>query len=98
MIQGGKVLDALAGCSTIAFDKTGTLTTGALSCTSMLPLHHSSKQTSHKTTASGKLPILLMFISHILADDAAPFFKSLVYYPFNTGHQKLIERKKQCVL
>ena len=35
------MLDALVRCSTVAFDKTGTLTTGALSCTSMLPLHQS---------------------------------------------------------
>ncbi|KAL4459085.1 hypothetical protein ABPG75_013950 [Micractinium tetrahymenae] len=38
LVKGGRVLDALAGCSTVAFDKTGTLTTGSLSCTSMRPL------------------------------------------------------------
>lgn len=32
------MLDALAGCNTVAFDKTGTLTTGSLSCTSVRPL------------------------------------------------------------
>lgn len=39
MVKGGRVLDALVGCSTVAFDKTGTLTTGSLSCTSMRALH-----------------------------------------------------------
>ena len=36
LIKGGRVLDALVQCSTIAFDKTGTLTTGNLSCTALL--------------------------------------------------------------
>ena len=35
LIKGGRVLDALATCRTVAFDKTGTLTTGDLMCTSM---------------------------------------------------------------
>ena len=35
LIKGGRVLDALSRCGTIALDKTGTLTTGALSCTRM---------------------------------------------------------------
>ncbi len=35
LIKGGKVLDSLASCETIAFDKTGTLTTGALACTGL---------------------------------------------------------------
>ena len=35
LIKGGRVLDALAACHTVALDKTGTLTTGALACTSM---------------------------------------------------------------
>ncbi len=35
LIKGGRVLDALARCGTIALDKTGTLTTGSLSCTRM---------------------------------------------------------------
>lgn len=38
LIKGGKVIDALASCKTIAFDKTGTLTTGALACTGMTRL------------------------------------------------------------
>lgn len=38
LVKGGRVLDALAGCTAVAFDKTGTLTTGSLSCTSMRPL------------------------------------------------------------
>ena len=38
LIKGGKVLDALAQCSTVAFDKTGTLTQGQLACTGMLSL------------------------------------------------------------
>ena len=35
LVKGGKVLDALTACGTVAFDKTGTLTTGTLTCTSM---------------------------------------------------------------
>lgn len=38
LVKGGRVLDALAGCSTVALDKTGTLTQGLLACTSMLAL------------------------------------------------------------
>ena len=38
-MKGGRVLDALAGCRTVAFDKTGTLTTGSLVCTAMAPLN-----------------------------------------------------------
>ena len=38
LVKGGKVLDALAQCSTVAFDKTGTLTQGQLACTAMLSL------------------------------------------------------------
>lgn len=53
LIQGGKVLDALAGCSTIAFDKTGTLTTGTLACTSMLPLHKRHRASGAANPASG---------------------------------------------
>ena len=38
LVKGGRVLDALVGCNTVAFDKTGTLTTGSLSCTAMRQL------------------------------------------------------------
>lgn len=38
LVKGGRVLDALAQCSTVAFDKTGTLTRGQLVCTGMLTL------------------------------------------------------------
>ena len=38
LLKGGRVLDALASCGTVAFDKTGTLTTGSLWCTSFQPL------------------------------------------------------------
>ena len=36
-MKGGRVLDALAACSSVALDKTGTLTTGVLVATGMLP-------------------------------------------------------------
>ncbi|KAK9804935.1 hypothetical protein WJX73_000710 [Symbiochloris irregularis] len=38
LVKGGRVLDALTQCSTVAFDKTGTLTRGQLVCTGMLTL------------------------------------------------------------
>ena len=56
LIQGGNVLDALVRCSTIAFDKTGTLTTGALSCTSMMPLHQSTLQPLSSHNQQGSSP------------------------------------------
>lgn len=37
LVKGGRVLDALAACSSVALDKTGTLTTGVLVATGMLP-------------------------------------------------------------
>ncbi|MFT4553723.1 MAG: Cd2+/Zn2+-exporting ATPase [Chlamydiales bacterium] len=39
LLKGGFILDALAGCSTIAFDKTGTLTTGKLKLTQVTKLN-----------------------------------------------------------
>ena len=42
LLKGGIVLDALAGCSTIAFDKTGTLTLGELTCLGIEPLDPNS--------------------------------------------------------
>ena len=56
LIQGGNVLDALVRCTTIAFDKTGTLTTGSLTCTSMLPVHHSRDNPSPSQSPKGKSP------------------------------------------
>jgi Cd2+/Zn2+-exporting ATPase len=41
LLKGGRVLDALHGCRSVAFDKTGTLTTGSLVCTSMQRLPQS---------------------------------------------------------
>ncbi|GAB4823392.1 hypothetical protein N2152v2_010438 [Parachlorella kessleri] len=38
LVKGGRVLDALSSCRTVAFDKTGTLTTGSLVCSALLPL------------------------------------------------------------
>jgi Cd2+/Zn2+-exporting ATPase len=38
LLRGGDVLDAVAGCATLALDKTGTLTTGRLTSTSVQPL------------------------------------------------------------
>eukprot|EP00887_Chlorella_sp_A99_P006718 scaffold3.g6718.t1 len=38
LLKGGRVLDALSSCTTVAFDKTGTLTTGSLQWTSFRPL------------------------------------------------------------
>lgn len=37
LLKGGMILDALAGCTTIAFDKTGTLTTGDLTLEKVEP-------------------------------------------------------------
>ncbi|KAK9826478.1 hypothetical protein WJX81_003446 [Elliptochloris bilobata] len=52
LVKGGRVLDALAACSTVALDKTGTLTTGVLVATSMLApaaaaAHHRSASSMH---------------------------------------------------
>lgn len=38
LLKGGVILDALAGCKTIAFDKTGTVTTGELQCLGIQPI------------------------------------------------------------
>ena len=38
LIRGGKILDALGVCRTVALDKTGTLTTGNLVCSEIFPL------------------------------------------------------------
>lgn len=38
-MKGGRVLDALASCHTIAFDKTGTLTTGGLIFKAIEPIY-----------------------------------------------------------
>lgn len=35
-MKGGRVLDAVATCSSVALDKTGTLTTGVLVATGMV--------------------------------------------------------------
>lgn len=53
LVKGGRVLDALAGCSTVAFDKTGTLTTGSLTCSSLRPLGATSSSGSTGSTGSG---------------------------------------------
>ncbi|XP_038900941.1 probable cadmium/zinc-transporting ATPase HMA1, chloroplastic isoform X1 [Benincasa hispida] len=39
LLKGGRVLDALASCHTIAFDKTGTLTTGGLIFKAIEPIY-----------------------------------------------------------
>lgn len=54
LIKGGKVLDALAGCRTVAFDKTGTLTTGQLECTGIAP--PAPQSTTEQSTAVGAHP------------------------------------------
>lgn len=54
------MLDALVRCSTIAFDKTGTLTTGALTCTSMLPVHHSTHQAPTSQASTGQSLLLCL--------------------------------------
>jgi len=44
LLKGGAILDALAGCKSVAFDKTGTLTTGQLRCTKVEPLSAEAKK------------------------------------------------------
>ena len=56
LIKGGRVLDALAKCRTVAFDKTGTLTTGDLMCTSMTSLDSFSEVSAAGPSASAGLP------------------------------------------
>jgi P-type E1-E2 ATPase len=56
LIKGGRVLDALAKCRTVAFDKTGTLTTGDLMCTSMTSLDSFSEASAAGPSASAGSP------------------------------------------
>lgn len=53
LVKGGRVLDALSGCRTVAFDKTGTLTTGSLVCTSLTELRLSGSGTSASGSNGG---------------------------------------------
>lgn len=67
LIQGGNVLDALVRCTTVAFDKTGTLTTGLLTCTSMLPVHHSIHPAPTEPTLKGQTFLLCWLLPHVCA-------------------------------
>ena len=63
LIKGGRVLDALATCRTVAFDKTGTLTTGDLMCTSMT----SPESFSEASAAPSSAPAGLCHAQHGIA-------------------------------
>merc|ERR1711937_734359 len=49
---GGKVIDTLARCDTIALDKTGTLTMGELECTGIVRVSNSSNSNNSNSSSS----------------------------------------------
>ncbi|KAL4859036.1 putative cadmium/zinc-transporting ATPase HMA1 [Chlorella vulgaris] len=63
LVKGGRVLDSLARCNTVAFDKTGTLTTGSLSCTSIRPLGPSSSSSSGGSSRGGSSSASILGVS-----------------------------------
>jgi heavy metal translocating P-type ATPase len=60
LVRGGRVLDVLSTCRTVALDKTGTLTTGDLVCTDILPLEqaHQSATVGGGSAGEGALRAL----------------------------------------
>lgn len=53
LVKGGRVLDAVAACSSVALDKTGTLTTGVLVATGMVAPAAAERPRSGASLCSG---------------------------------------------
>lgn len=70
LLKGGRVLDALATCRTVAFDKTGTLTTGALVCRDVRPLSPGGAVEAERRAALAAAAALSARSSHPVSDAA----------------------------